>query len=128
MIMERATETRRILVVDDNADAAFVVAEVLKYRGHVVEVAFGGPEGYAAAVATSPDVVVLDIGMPVMDGYQVAMALRGGAATRAVRLIALTAWGDSESRARVVTSGFDGHLVKPADFESLFQAVEFRAA
>jgi CheY-like chemotaxis protein len=127
MNMERAVESKRVLVVDDNADAAFVVAELLKFRGHEVEVAFGGPEGYAAAVAMAPDVVLLDIGMPVMNGYQVAVALRSDAKTRAIRLIALTAWGDAESRARAVSSGFDRHLVKPADFESIFQAVESAA-
>jgi DNA-binding response OmpR family regulator len=113
--------------VDDNANAAFFVAELLKFRGREVEVAFGGREGYAAAIAMRPDVVVLDIGMPVMDGYQVALALRGEVATRTVRLIALTAWGDSESRARTITSGFNRNLVKPADFESLFYAVESAA-
>lgn len=119
---------RRVLVVDDNADAALLVAEVLRFRGHSVEVAFGGREGLAAAAATIPDVVLLDIGMPVMDGYQVAKALRGGASTRGVRLVALTAWGDSESRMRAIESGFDEHLVKPANFGSLYQAVEFRNA
>lgn len=122
--MDQATEARRVLVVDDNADAAYLVAEVLTMRGHIVQVATGGAEGLAAANATLPDVVILDIGMPGLDGYQVATALRAGGLTRAVRLVALTAWGDSESRARAVKSGFDSHLVKPANFAALFIAVE----
>jgi DNA-binding response OmpR family regulator len=123
-VMEMASAVKRVLVVDDNADAAFLVAELLKYRGHNVEVAVGGPEGFAAATAMIPDVVLLDLGMPMMDGYQVAKALRDGTSTCAMRLIALTAWGDTESRSRVIQAGFDEHLVKPATFGELYEAVE----
>lgn len=126
--MDQATIAKRVLVVDDNVDAGLLIAELLRMRGHHVDVAIGGPEGYAAAVATLPEVVVLDIGMPVMDGYQVAIALRGEALTQSVRLIALTAWGDSASKACAFQSGFDGHLVKPANFEALFQAVEYETS
>lgn len=122
--MDQATASKRVLVVDDNADAAYLVAELLTMRGHRVEVATGGPQGFDAATATLPDVVLLDIGMPVMDGYQVATALRVGALTKGIRLVALTAWGDVESRARAIKSGFDSHLVKPADFGELFSAIE----
>ena len=122
--MEMAIAVKRVLVVDDNADAAFLVAELLRYRGHNVEVAVGGPEGFAAATAMIPDVVLLDLGMPMMDGYQVARALRDGASTCAMRLVALTAWGDTESRSRVIEAGFDEHLVKPANFGALYEAVE----
>ena len=125
--MDQASAPMRVLVVDDNEDAAALIAEVLRMRGHIVEVANGGPEGFAAASAHPLDVVVLDIGMPVMDGYQVASALRAGATTRRLRLVALTAWGDSESRARASEAGFDCHLVKPANFGALFQAVECQA-
>lgn len=125
--MDQATEARRVLVVDDNADAAYLVADVLKMRGHIVEVATGGAEGLAAANTTLPDVVVLDIGMPGLDEYQVATALRAGDQTSTVRLVALTAWGDSEPRAHAVKSGFDSHLVKPANFAALFLAVEAAA-
>lgn len=122
--MNQASAPKRVLVVDDNEDAAFLVAEVLRMRGHEVQVATGGPEGYTAATTSLPDVVVLDIGMPVMDGYQVAVALRAATLTCGVRLIALTAWSDRESRMRAIQSGFNSHLVKPADFEELFQAIE----
>ena len=124
--MDQASAPMRVLVVDDNEDAAVLIAEVLRMRGHTVEVATGGPEGFASASDHPPDVVVLDIGMPVMDGYQVASALRASALTRGLRLVALTAWGDAESRARARAAGFDCHLVKPANFGALFQAVEFQ--
>lgn len=127
LVMDLATISKRVLVVDDNVDAGLLVAEVLRLRGHSVDIATGGPEGLAAATATVPDVVVLDIGMPLMDGYQVAEALRGGSLTNRVRLVALTAWGDNESRARALRCGFDTHLVKPANFAALFQAVEASA-
>lgn len=126
--MDQAAALMKVLIVDDNADAAFLVAELLRMRGHCVDVAIGGPEGFAAATAMLPDVVLLDIGMPVMDGYQVATALRQGPLTRGVKLIALTAWGDAESRSRAIRCGFDCHLVKPANFRALFEAVEAVAA
>lgn len=110
---------RRILVVDDNADAAELVGAIMSMEGHVVEVAHGGREGVAAATVFLPDVVFLDIGMPGMDGYQVAVELRRAPSLRAARLVALTAWGDDESRARVIECGFDAHLVKPAKLERL---------
>lgn len=122
--MEQATALLRVLVVDDNEDAAMLIAELLRMRGHVVQVATGGPQGLEAANLTVPDVVLLDIGMPVMDGYQVAIALRQSASTSKVRIVALTAWGDVDSRQRAIKSGFDFHLVKPAPFDDLFKAVE----
>ena len=126
--MNQAVASKRVLVVDDNADAALLVAELLRTRGHIVEVATGGPQGLDAATTTLPDVVLLDIGMPVMDGYQVATALREGASTNSIRLIALTVWGDMESRARAIKCGFDIHLVKPASFDALFSAIEITPA
>ena len=110
---------RRILVVDDNADAAELVGAIMSMEGHVVEVAHGGREGVAAAATFLPDVVFLDIGMPGMDGYQVAMELRRDPSLSAARIVALTAWGDDESRARVIACGFDAHLVKPAKLDRL---------
>lgn len=123
--MEQAAALLRVLVVDDNEDAAMLTAELLRMRGHSVEVATGGPQGLEAASFSIPDVVVLDIGMPVMDGYQVALALRHSTRTSKVRLVALTAWGDAVARHKAISSGFDFHLVKPAPFNDLFKAVEF---
>lgn len=126
---DRRLNVRRILVIDDNADAADLLGAIMAMEGHVVEVAHGGREGLAAAANFLPDVVFLDIGMPGMDGYQVAIELRRNPSLVAVRIVALTAWGDAESRARVVECGFDAHLVKPAKIESLLnEAIFVRAA
>ncbi|QBE66423.1 response regulator [Pseudoduganella lutea] len=110
---------KKILIVDDNVDAADLTAEMLRMYGHEVEVAYGGPEGLAAAKATAPGVIFLDIGMPVMDGYQVATALRADEAFRRVKIVALTAWGDAASREKSKVAGFDLHLTKPANFRNL---------
>jgi CheY-like chemotaxis protein len=119
LLTQQPLNGRRILVVDDNADAAELVGAIMSMEGHVVEVAHGGCEGLAAAAIFLPDVVFLDIGMPGMDGYQVAIELRRNPLLIASRIVALTAWGDEESRARVVECGFDAHLVKPAKLDRL---------
>lgn len=117
--MEQLLGARRVLVVDDNADAAELVGEVMALQGHVVAVVNGGREALAAVTKFLPDVVFLDIGMPDMDGYEVAAALRRNPSLNSARIVALTAWGDKESRARAVACGFDAHLVKPANLDSL---------
>lgn len=113
-----------VLVVDDNIDAADMTAELLRMHGISVAVAYGGPEGFDMAIKIKPDVIVLDVGMPVMDGCAVAAALRKDATFVKVRLVALTAWGDAESRERTCVAGFDLHLTKPASLASLLSAVQ----
>lgn len=113
--------TKRILIVDDNVDAADLTAEVLRMKGRSVQVAYGGREGLAMALATRPDVVFLDIGMPFMDGYEVAKALRREAAFESLMIVALTAWGDELSREKSKAAGFDLHLTKPARFDELIK-------
>ncbi len=110
---------KKILIVDDNVDAADLTAAVLRLHGLEVDVAYGGPEGLAAAKATAPSVIFLDIGMPVMDGYQVATALRSDEAFRGVKIVALTAWGDAAAREKSKAAGFDLHVTKPADYRNL---------
>lgn len=107
--------SRKILVVDDNADAADMTAQVLQCYGFTVQVAYGGPEGLAAARAQHPALIFLDIGMPVMDGYEVAKAVRADMTLGEVKLVALTAWGDEASRVKAKAAGFDIHLLKPAN-------------
>lgn len=109
------TVGRRILVVDDNHDAALTLAMVLRLSGHEVWVAADGDEAIAAAQRHTPDVVVLDIGLPKKDGYEVARILRGQAATARTLLIAMTGYGQAEDRERASSSGFDHHFVKPVD-------------
>src|SRR5579884_103167 len=101
----------RVLVVDDNEDAATIMAEALEALGHSVEVATGGAQALVRAESFSPDVVLLDLSMPEMDGYEVARRLR--ASQKAPRIIALTGWTNEVSRVRSREAGFDQHLVKP---------------
>jgi len=115
----------RVLVVEDHRDAADSLRILLEVSGYQVAVAYTGPDGVKAAAEYRPDVVVCDIGLPGMDGYRVARALRANPATAAVRLIALTGYGQDEDRRRAREAGFDEHLTKPADpaaLESLLAA------
>jgi signal transduction histidine kinase/ActR/RegA family two-component response regulator len=109
---------RRVLVIDDNRDAAESLRDLLELRGHRVEVAFDGAAAIALARATSFDVVLCDLGMPGMNGYDVARALREGAAGHPV-LVALTGFGSAEHQARAMDAGFHRHLVKPVALSAL---------
>jgi PAS domain S-box-containing protein len=111
----RAAARLRILVVEDNADAAESLRRLLRLHGHEVSVTDNGVDGVAEAKRCRPDAVVCDIGLPGMDGYAVASALRGDPETARTRLIAVTGYGRAEDRARALSSGFDDHIVKPAD-------------
>jgi CheY-like chemotaxis protein/two-component sensor histidine kinase len=106
---------RRVLVVDDNRDAADSLTMLLRSKGHDVRVAYDGPAALAAAGAFGPDLVLLDLGMPGMDGYEVARRLRGMPAFAGRVIAALTGWGQEADRRRTREAGFDHHLVKPVD-------------
>ncbi len=109
-------ERHRILVVDDNADAALTLARILeRLYGQEVQVAHDGASALATARAFHPDVIVLDIGMADMDGYEVARRLRQEAEFSRTILVALTGWGQASDRRRSRESGFDHHLVKPVE-------------
>ncbi len=110
-----AASRRRILVVDDNVDAADSLALILRLGGHEVLVAHDGPTGLQLAQSSRPDIIFLDIGMPGMDGYEVARRLRRQPDLDGVRLVALTGWGAQEDRRRSAAAGFDQHLVKPVE-------------
>jgi CheY-like chemotaxis protein len=115
-----AKGVRRILVVDDNADAAVALAELLAELGHEVRVAHDGLEALALARAFRPDVCLLDIGLPVMDGYELAQRLRSQAELpEGVRMVAITGYGRDADRRRSKEAGFDAHLVKPVAFNAL---------
>ena len=109
----------RLLVADDNVDAADTLAFLLREKGHEVRVAYGGDEAVQIGAAFVPDLVFLDLGMPHMDGYQVARQLRGLAGLENLSLVALSGWGAKEDRARTHAAGFDYHLLKPASMDSL---------
>ena len=116
------SERRRVLVVDDNVDAAQSLALLLRLRGHDVRVAFGGEEALASVRSLEPEVVFLDIGMPGMDGYQVARRLRTDFDST-MRLFAVTGWGTDHDRERSRQAGFNGHLTKPVDLGQLETAL-----
>ncbi|QYG04423.1 response regulator [Massilia sp. NP310] len=109
----------RILVADDNADAADTLSLVLREKGHEVHVAYGGEDAVRMGTSIVPDLVFLDPGMPHIDGYEAARALRALPALAEARLVALTGWGAQEDRARTRAAGFDAHLLKPAMPEAL---------
>jgi signal transduction histidine kinase/ActR/RegA family two-component response regulator len=110
----------RILVVDDNEDAANALGRLLRRSyNQEVEVAHDGPSALAAAAAFRPEMVLLDIGLPGMDGNEVARRLRGTPGFEAVTLLAVTGWGHEEDRRRSLEAGFDHHLVKPVDPEAI---------
>ena len=114
-----STVPRRILVVDDNRDSADSLAMLLKLSGHDVHTAHDGLEAVEAAATFQPDVILLDIGMPRLNGYEAARRIREQQRQKGLRLVALTGWGQEEDRRRSEEAGFDAHLVKPVDLAAL---------
>jgi CheY-like chemotaxis protein len=114
-----ATRTWRVLVVDDNADAADSLGLLLEVAGHEVRIEYGGEAGLQAADEFRPEVVFCDIGMPTLNGHEVAARLRRDARFARVPLVALTGWGTEEDKRRARDAGFDYHLTKPAGVDSL---------
>jgi PAS domain S-box-containing protein len=110
---------RRVLVVDDNVDAAESIAKILKLFGHQVRCEYDGHSALAAAREYAPEIIVLDIGLPGMDGYEVARKLRAMRELKPARIVAVTGYGQDEDRLRSRESGFDQHLTKPVDPEAL---------
>lgn len=110
---------RRVLVVDDNEDAANSLAMVLKLGGHETASVYTAADALSEAKRFRPDVVLLDIGLPGMDGYEVAQQLRELPGLKDIRLVAVTGYGHAEDRLRSREAGFDDHLVKPVEFAVL---------
>jgi PAS domain S-box-containing protein len=110
---------RRILLVDDNADAAEAIGALLKFLGARVETALGGKAALAAMPRFQPEVVLLDLGMPDMDGFEVARCIRAQPQFGDVMLVAVTGWGQSSDMQRTHDGGFDHHLIKPVDIDAL---------
>jgi two-component system CheB/CheR fusion protein len=115
-------QRRRVLVVDDNRDSIESLALLLRMQGHEVTTAYDGPSALEKAAAWRPDVVLLDIGLPMMNGYEVAQRLRQQPGLEKTVLAALTGYGQQEDRRRSKAAGFDHHLTKPVDLPVL-QAV-----
>ena len=115
----------RVFIADDNPEAADALGMLLEMDGDEVRVAYDGVSAVREAEAFRPNVVLLDIGMPGLDGHEVARRLRASEATKDCRLIAISGWGTSEDRKRSYDAGFDHHLVKPFDLgvlDSLLRA------
>lgn len=111
--------TSRVLVVDDNVDTVLGLSKLLTIQGHQVSAAYSGPEAIEAARASRPEFILLDIGLPGMDGYEVARRLRREESGRDAVIIAITGYGHDTDRHRSKESGFDHHLVKPLDHDLL---------
>jgi signal transduction histidine kinase/ActR/RegA family two-component response regulator len=115
----RRTTPRRILVVDDNRDAAESLAALLELHGHEVQTAHDGLEAVEAAARLQPEVVLLDIGLPKLDGHEAARRIREQQGKRDMLLVAVTGWGQEEDRRLSKESGFSAHLVKPVTLDAL---------
>jgi CheY-like chemotaxis protein len=111
--------TRRILLVDDNRDAANSLGTLLKFLGADVKIAYDGQSALESLRICRPSVILLDIGMPGLDGYEVARRIRQDAEFSHLVLIALTGWGQEQDRRRTRDAGFDHHLVKPVELGAL---------
>ena len=114
---------RRILVVDDNADAAATLARILRLSGHAVEIAHDGAAALMSARRLRPEFVFLDIGLPGMDGFQVAESLRREAGLDRIKVIAVTGSASEEDRRRLRETGVDYYLVKPVDVDLVVSLV-----
>jgi CheY-like chemotaxis protein len=111
----------RIVIVEDNPDAAQSLAMFLQMVGHDIRIAHNGVEALEATETDVPDLMLIDIGLPGIDGFEVARRIRARPALRGAVLMALTGYGSSEDRERALAAGFDGYLVKPVDPDELLE-------
>jgi two-component system, sensor histidine kinase len=124
--LRKAECPRRILIVEDNHDVRESLRIVLEMAGHQIFEADSGLSGVACAITNRPDVALIDIGLPGIDGYEVARRIRSASESQGMVLIALTGYGLPEDRLRAERAGFDAHLVKPVDFEQLDELLTAR--
>jgi CheY-like chemotaxis protein len=118
-----ATRGRRVLVVDDNTDAADTTALLLQAADCVVRTAYDGGQALRELASFMPDVVLLDLGMPGLDGVEVGRRIRALPSGASIKMIAVTGWGQEESRKRTRLAGFDAHVVKPVNPDALLRMV-----
>lgn len=119
--------SRRILLVDDNVDAAVTTAELLRILGNEVTAVHDGLAAVDAAISLQPEIVLLDIGLPGIDGYEVARRIRAHRDIIQPRLIALTGWGEEKDKFASADAGFEDHLVKPLSLEHLIEVINKQA-
>ncbi|MET0987425.1 MAG: response regulator, partial [Steroidobacteraceae bacterium] len=110
---------RRILIADDNRDAADSLGVLLELDGHEIHVAYDGAEALELCLRQLPHIALLDIGMPKLDGYELARRIRAQSWGNEIKLVAITGWGQKADRARALEAGFTAHLTKPVTAESL---------
>jgi CheY-like chemotaxis protein/two-component sensor histidine kinase len=122
----QAPRRRRVLVVDDNRDAADSLTVLLAAMGEDTQTAYDGPSALLLLDEFQPEVVFLDLGMPEMDGFEVARRIRARHGPEEMTLVAVTGWGQVADRERVTAAGFDGHLVKPASYDDLRRVCQLR--
>ncbi len=115
---------RSLLLVEDNVDASAILAELLQSEGYQVHLAMDGVEAIEKATAHRPEIIIMDIGLPGMDGYETARRIRRSRVNAQAKLIALTGWGGPTDREMAIQAGFDLHLIKPVEFRELLNAVE----
>jgi CheY-like chemotaxis protein len=116
---DRKAAGRKVLIADDNRDSAESIAMIFRIYGHDVAVVYDGEAAVATFAAFEPSFVLLDIGMPRLNGYEAAKRIRAAAGTRPVTLVALTGWGQESDKERAFAAGFDHHFTKPVDPERL---------
>ena len=126
MLTPEAAARRRVVIVGDNQATADSLRKLLDLRGYEVRVAYTGPDGVRVAEEWPPDFVLCDIGLPGLDGYGVATALRHHPATTRAHLIAITAYGSDEARSRSREVGFERHLTKPVDPDAVLDLLAAR--
>jgi CheY-like chemotaxis protein len=115
---------KRVLIVDDNADGANSLGHLLAALGHETAMVYDGQAALDRAEAFGADVVLLDLGMPGLDGFEICRRLHASVSSHRPRIVAMTGWGREEDRARTAAAGFDGHLVKPVDLGALARLLE----
>jgi CheY-like chemotaxis protein len=120
----RPSHARRILVVDDNFDAAESLSLLLSITGHQTSMAHDGGVAFDCAERERPDVVLLDLGLPTLSGFEVCRRIRQEPWGREIFVIALTGWGQDEDRQKTREAGFDGHLVKPVAYDALLKLLD----
>jgi len=119
-----AVKARKVLIVDDNTDAAELLADALSRLGHETRVAFDGPSGLDTAAGFRPDIAFLDIGLPAMDGYELARRIRSELDAPNLRLVALTGYGQPSDRQKSAEAGFDSHMVKPINIHAVATTIQ----
>lgn len=115
----RAAGARRLLIVDDNQDSARSLARLLQMNGNETHVAYDGLEAVDLARSCRPDVILLDIGLPNLNGYDACRRIRAEAWGQRIMMVAFSGWGQEEDRRESKAAGFDAHLVKPVDYADL---------